>query len=175
MEARSTYNIGGVRLVPALVVQSTDLALRTAVQSSEVRSEELAGLGVGASRVVGKDLIVVSLASGLAQVGVKEGAGEDADAEVGVLIVVVTRGVDGSVTQIDARVAIKLGDAGLHVAIGAGNDDVELVAPLALVVGALLGDVATPENTLDLGGRVGVLTAGARLLKRLTLKVDVDT
>lgn len=59
----------------------------------------------------------------------------------------------------------------LVVAVGAGDDDVELLAVLAYVSGGLLGDGGTPESTLDVGDRWWVRASSAWVDARVTLEV----
>lgn len=167
-----THNIGSKGLVPALVIQRANLTLGSSVQGSKVGGEELASLG---TRVEGSNLVVVGLTNSLAQGRVEVGPREDADAKIGILAVVVEGRVDSRVAEGNARVTFDLGNAGLLVAIRAGDDYVELVAPLALVVGIFSRDVATPEGNLDLGSGVGILATGTRLQSGFTLEVDVES
>lgn len=65
----------------------------------------------------------------------------------------------------------------LVVTVGASDDDVEVVAPLTSVGGAVLGDGAAEQSALDVGsrGQVGAeAIARVTVLAGVTLKVDVE-
>lgn len=97
---------------------------------------------------------------------------------VGALSIAVERSVDGGVTEIGV-VGVAgdgLGADGVDgsVAVATSNDDLEVVAPLAVVDGVGGIDGGAPEDTLNQGGGGWVVAAGARVDGGRALESDVD-
>jgi len=95
---------------------------------------------------------------------------------VGVGAVAVVWSVDGCVAEISWRIVARSRDeAVVHVAIGTGDQDLELVSPLTIVVGVVGGNYATPEHTLDIHGRSWVCAAlVVRIGDGIAFEVDVE-
>ena len=104
-------------------------------------------------------------ASGRALVDGEDAFLEDLHAHVGVAVVAVEEGVDGGVAEgASGGVAGGRGDGVVHVAVGAGDDDVEVVAPLADVGCGGGGDGAAVVDAFDYGGGGWVRAVCSRLL-----------
>lgn len=83
--------------------------------------------------------------------------------QVGGAAVAVTWGTDGITAQVvSVTVASAVVDCLVHIAIGASNDDVVVVAVLAIVHGVGSSDWATPEHTLDQSSAIRLLASTSR-------------
>ena len=111
---------------------------------------------------------------GLTQSGIKPASSKDLRSHISIMSVAVQRCVDGGVSKRLSFVPGHLRDGSLHVSVGPGYDNVELVAILTLVEGIRRLNITAPEDTHnDCSGR-GVFTTCAGLLGRAALKEDVD-
>ena len=166
--------VGAVLLVPRLRVQAAISAVGDVVLAEEVRVEEVARV-VGA---VGARVAVVVRRVGRAGARAQQRvvhALEVLDADVGVFARRGQGRVDGAAELDGAGEAVDgVGRVLLRVAVGAGDDDVELLAVLALVRGRFSSHAGAPEGAFDVGEgrRVGASRGGVD--GRVALKVDVE-
>jgi len=146
---------------PRLTVKRAVLAHALSTIVQHIRVEELARLRLAVTGRVREIVLRLRRAGRSAQTGVKGARREDLDAHVGVVARAVEGRVDGGVAEGDgAGVACGSGDAVVDVAVGARDDDVEVVAPLAVVGGGGGGDGAAVVDAFDYCG-AGGFGAGA--------------
>lgn len=167
--------VDSVAGIPCLGVHGADLSEGLVVLGDDVSVDESADVGV---LLGGKTLGNVKgrsrLACGGAKLGV-EVSGEQLVGDVGVDTVVAERSVDCSVAERNGvGEAGGSDDAAVHVSVAAGHDNLEVIAPLAVVDSVGGGDGAGPEDTLDDCLRRGVGVLGGGIGHRVALEVDVD-
>lgn len=146
-------SVVGVGRVPRLGVHGAVLSYRLVVLVEHVSGEELASLPEAVSEI--------ELGSGSADSGtlacIERSVCEETHAHVSVAARAVERGADSSSAKVFRLVEASCRSNGaVYITVATGNDNVELVAPLAIVGGSLLINWATPEDTLDLSGRGGI-------------------
>ena len=122
-------------------------------------------------------LSVAGLGAGGGVVALRLGEGEELVAHVCVVTLSVQRGVDGAAELLGpAEACAGWWGGGFVVAVGAGDDDLEVGAPLALVGGFDLGDGDAPEGALEVGGRRGVgADVSVGVLAGVALDVDAES
>lgn len=166
-------NVGGVAPGPWVGVEGALGALRDVVLADDVGDEHVAS-HVGAA---GTSSGAVVLSGGLADGGALAWvvwAGEGAAADEGV-DAVLERSVDGTWELSWAgEVGVGWWSGDLVVAVGAGDHDLEVVAPLALVGGGVIADWSAVENTLDHAGGGWVVATNTWVDGWVTLVVDVE-
>jgi hypothetical protein len=126
------------------------LAVGSLVEVKQVSVEEVADLGgstiLGSS---GEVVLGLSLAMGCAQRCVEGAGGEDSTAHESVVTLVIKRSVDGSVVEVlDIAETSRYFEGLVHISVGTSDGDLELVAPLAVVIGIRNRDWASPKCTL---------------------------
>lgn len=161
--------VGRIRAAPRLVVHGAVLALRHAVLVQDVRIEEAAEHP--AAEVLDVPLRLGFAGGGAAGHVERLAVVEELVAHVAVVLVAVERGVDGGLAVVLLRVARHVVDQGADVAVGAGDDDVEVLAPLAVVHCGRRVDRAAPPDAFDDGGAGGVGACRGRVDAWVTLEV----
>lgn len=164
--------VGRVGSIPSLSVHSAILANSGAVLEQNEGIEELAGHWHLARRRMADIVLGGGFASSLTKSWIKRQSGEDLGANVRVVRAVAGIGrVDGATTERGGRrpswARLK---CVVHVAIGASNDNFEVVTPLAAVVCVVRSDWATPEDALDVRGGRRVVATIAGVLSWITLE-----
>jgi hypothetical protein len=158
--------VGSILSSPCLGVERTILSLvlrrvACAVDVQQISVEELAGLFLRAST--------------RAERSIKGSTGEDDRSEKRVGAELVRRSIDSSVTQSKGiGVARNRRECCTDVAIRAGNDDLEVLAPLARVDGVSRSDWTTPPSTFDEGGARRVSTSIARLDRWRAFPIHIE-
>jgi len=156
--------VGGVLRRPSLVVKTAVDLVSNTVLALDPGVEEAASLvRTILSRVA---LVVGSLGSASSGAGGRVVLlvlveGVDADAHVGVVAVGIEGGVDGTTKlsrAIVARDSARCGD--LVVCIASSDDNLEVVSPLAEVLGLVGRYTSTPQGALVVGERCRVGTVG---------------
>ena len=95
--------------------------------------------------------------------------------EIGILACSIERSIDGTAElggTVEARHRIRW--VVLGVAIGSGNDDVELVTILTIIDGSFSGNPRAPKGALDVGEGWGVVAACSRVDGGITLEIDIE-
>lgn len=186
--------VGGIAVVPGLGVQGAVLSLGNSILQDEEGVEELASLSGGVCGRMSNVVLGLSGTGSCAELRIEGAIGEDFGTQESVVSSAVEGSVDGVISQVDggAVPGLIIGALG-NVAVGSSNHNLELVAPLAAVVGGVLVDGTTPEDTLDdigasgVGAGIGGFLDKVRvwslmLVKRvktynrgITLEVDVES
>jgi hypothetical protein len=127
------------------------LAVRSLVQVKQVSVEEVTDLGrstiLGSS---GEVVLGLSLAMGCAERCVEWACGEDSWAHESIVTLVIKRSVDGSVVEVlNIAETSRYFEGLVHVSVGTSDSDLELVAPLAVIIGVRNRDWASPKYTLS--------------------------
>jgi len=177
-------SVDGLVLAPSLGVQSAVGTKRRAVLGQDVAGEEVAWLvvafGVNDVLLVERGL---GVAGGGAELRVEGTIVEETHSVVGVVLLSVLDDqgrVDGSrevlrlleASDGGGRLA---GGGELGVTVAADNDNVELLAPLALVGGRCLGNGVAVDRALGVGDGLGVLAVGSGVDTGVALVEDVET
>jgi hypothetical protein len=135
--------------------QSTVLALnvRSLVEIEDVSVEEIAELdGSAVVRRVGSVVSVLSLAVGSTERSVERTLVEDTAAHVCIIALMVKRSVNGSVVEVlDVTETSRDFEGVVHVTVRTSDGNLELVAPLTVVVGVGRRNRTSPEYALDHG------------------------
>jgi hypothetical protein len=78
------------------------------------------------------------------------------------------------IQEVVQLVTFRRRDCGVDISIGTSNDNLEFVAPLAGVLCVGIGNLGTPEDTLDLG-QARRVTAGRSIgiPRRISLEINV--
>jgi hypothetical protein len=177
-------SVDGLLGTPVLGVQSAVGTEGHTVLGQDVAGEEVAWLVVAVG--VGEVLLVergLGVAGGGAELRVVGTVVEETHTVVGVVVLAVLldeRCVDGS---LEVLRGVEAGHSGgilavgveLGVTVAADNDNVELLAPLALVGGRCLGNGVAVDRALDVGDGLGVRAAGSGVDTGVTLVEDVET
>ena len=126
--------VRAIRLVPRHRVQRAISPLRDVILRQHIRVEKVTGI----VSAIGARMTCVVAGSSLARSGALArvvGVGEEFHADVGVFTVG-ERGVDGT-TEFEraGEVGLRFGRGVFGVTVGAGDDDLEVGAVLALVYG----------------------------------------
>lgn len=153
----------GGRGRPGFVVQATDLALRHSVLQKDVGVEEAADAsGVQVLNVV----LGLCLAGGSATSGTEWlTIAELLVSDVCAMAVAIERRIDGCVADVSASVSgnrVRRRRATV-VTVGAGDDNVEVVAVLASIGRCLRSNDSAPQDTFDDSSGRGVWAIGARI------------
>jgi len=155
--------------------QSTVLALAVGslVEVKQISVEEVAELdGSAVVRRVGSVVRVLSLAVGSTERSVEGTLVEDTRAHVSVITFVVKRSVNGSVVKVlNIAETSRDFEGVVHVTVGTSDGNLELVAPLAIVVGVGRGNRTSPEYTLDHCITLRVGACSSRVLTRVSLEI----
>lgn len=113
------------------------------------------------------------LASSLTKSRVERRASEDLGANVRIVCAVASIWrVDGTAAERGRlRPSWAWLESVVHIPVGTGNDDLEVVSPLTTVVCIVRGDGSSPENALDVCRRRRIVATIAGVLCGITLKV----
>ena len=143
--------VGAVALVPDLRVHGAVHSNDGIVLAQDVRVEEVAGRVV---TVAVNELLLVVGRSGLADSSALGRVidGKHAHAKVRVLSLGVERRLDGAAElSRTSEVGLSRWRSGFDVAIGTGNDDLELIPPLADIGSHIVADGRAEERALVVG------------------------
>lgn len=166
--------VGAVLLAPRLGVERAVSPIGHVVDGEEVGVVEVACVVAAIRAGVAAVVAGVGSASRSAFAGIID-TREVFHAHVGVFAGSIEGSIDGTAElcgTIKAR--LRPGWVVLGVAVGAGDDDVELVAVLAFVDGGFWSDARAPESALDVceAGRVDAVVTWVQ--GWVTFKVDVE-
>lgn len=165
--------IGAVLLVPWLGVERAVGSIRDVVDGQEIGIEEIASIICAIRARVAVVVSGCSCAGSSTLSGIVD-AGKILHTDIGVLACSIERSVDGT-TELSGSVKAGNGVRGvvLGVAVGASDDDVELITVLALVDCSFGGDTRAPESAFDVGEGGWIRASGTWIDGGVTLEVDV--
>lgn len=164
--------IGRFRGCPCFIVQGTVLPLWLAILEQDVSVEETT---YGAA-VQMLDVILGFRLASSSTTGSAEGLTviEMFVGNIRVPFIAITWRVDCYLVQVCSGVSWHSVDLSVEISVGSGNDNMEVISPLSVVVRGRSVNRGTPENAFDDGGRRRIWAAWSRNNAWASLEEDVE-